>query len=241
MPLEKRADPLDPDDRALAESSGAVMLLHALTHGPPLSRLDTAGDAPVGDDFHYPIGHQHVDKDPVVVLRVPDAELPKKLPGAPARCQIVPKLGQIESRLHHEADLPAMARLAFADRLLDRMPHGRRKVTPRAPTRGEDVPSEAPQLHARSLPASRGTAATTTTTTESSAKPAPASSESACSRVARPSASTGHSCDHGENEGHDRGDTGEKKHVGYEPHQYSGHAGGQRRADRATEYRPQHR
>src|SRR5579871_6503581 len=159
MPLEQRADALDPANRSLAESSCAVMLLHAPAHRPPLLRLDTAGDAPVGDDLHYPIGHQHVDEDAVVVLRVPDAELTKKLPGAPARRQIVPQLGKIESRLHDEADLPAMARLALADRLLDRMPHGRREVTPRAPTRGEDVTSEPPELHARVLPAARGAAA----------------------------------------------------------------------------------
>ena len=70
---EERTDALDPRDRALAEATLPVMLLHAPAHGLPLVLIDARGDATVGDDLHHPVGHQHVNEDAIVVGSVPDA------------------------------------------------------------------------------------------------------------------------------------------------------------------------
>ena len=108
-----------PTSGALAEAPGAVVRLHLPAHGRPLRRRDLLRDAAVGDDLDHVIGHEHVDQDAVVVRGVPHPELPEQLQRPLARREVAPQLRQVERRLDDEADLPAVARLALPDGLLD--------------------------------------------------------------------------------------------------------------------------
>ena len=132
------------------------------------------GDAAVGDDLDVVIGDQHVDQHAVVVRGIPDAELPEHLQRPGARREVTPQLRQVEGGLDDEADLPAVAVLALADRLLDRIAHAARKVPARAPARGEDVTQESCEFHGQALPAARGAAAAEAAASATEAAPAAA-------------------------------------------------------------------
>src|ERR1700739_2895659 len=148
VPPEQGADTLDARDRPLAVAPVAVVLLHALAHRLPLTRLDAPRDAAGGDDLDAAIGEQNVDENAVVVCGIPDAELPEQLQRALPRRQAMPQLGQIEGGLDHEANLAAVVSLTVADRLLDGVAHRRAEMPPRAPARREQMTDQTPQLHA---------------------------------------------------------------------------------------------
>src|SRR5580704_15891905 len=96
VPTEDRAHALDTGDGALLELSLLVIPLHLAAYPLPLLLLNTRGDTAVGDDLNGAIGHEHVDEHPVVVRRIPYAELAEKLQRPLTRGKIVPQLGQIE-------------------------------------------------------------------------------------------------------------------------------------------------
>src|SRR5215469_16060312 len=133
-------------------------MLHLTAHRVPLSGPHPARDAAIGDDLHRVIRHEHVDQHAVVVLGVPHAELTEELQGARPRRKVAPQFRQIESRFHDEADLPAMARFALRDRLLDGCAYRAREVAPRAPARGGEMSEDTQDIHA-ALPAAGGAAA----------------------------------------------------------------------------------
>src|SRR6516165_1560960 len=157
MTPEERSDPQDAHHRAVAKAAGAIVVLHLPADRVPFRLAHASRDAAVGDDLDGVIRHEHVDQHTIVVLGIPDAELPEQLQGARARREIAPQLGHIEGGLDDEADLPSVPRLAIADGLLDRVAHGLRKVPACAPAGGREVTHETQDAH-RLLPAPRGAA-----------------------------------------------------------------------------------
>src|SRR4029077_12487973 len=62
VPSKERSDPQNPDHRALAETAGAVVVLHLAAHRIPLRLADAGCYAAVRDDLDGVIRHEHVDQ-----------------------------------------------------------------------------------------------------------------------------------------------------------------------------------
>ena len=76
---EQRADGLYALDRGALEILVADPLLHPATDRLPTLRAHPRVDPAVGDDLELPIREEEIEEHPVVVLRVPDAELAEHL------------------------------------------------------------------------------------------------------------------------------------------------------------------
>src|SRR6185503_18750167 len=158
-----------------------------------------------------------VDQDAVIAGRVPDAELAEYVERALARHHAVPELGQIEGGLDRESDLTCVTALQAGDGCLDAAPHLDGEAPARAPTRREEMPQCATELH--HLPAPRRAAA---------AEAAASAAESAA--AAEPEQERQQ---HRDEPNEDR----ESERPRHEPGDAAAHAAGRKRAECAAEDR----
>ena len=155
MPGEQIADGADAFDDAAFEPALAKPGSHAIADRLPSRRADFALDAAVRDDFDVAIAQRQVDQHAAVALGVPHAQRAEELQRALARRLRAPQVRKRQTAFHREAQLPAMALLGFAHRLLDVVQHGLRKRPAERPVVGQQMPQCPHQVHLTISPTRR--------------------------------------------------------------------------------------